>query len=73
MFQQVALALEPHLTTLANMFPFLIVPVHVSCRLRMPRVMFPAVRFSTRVDTGSELLLQNKKKIVHVREQGIDA
>jgi hypothetical protein len=73
MFQQVALALKPHLTTLATMFPFLIVPVPVSYGVRNPRVRIPAALFVTRVDPGCELLLQNNRKIVPIREQGIDA
>jgi hypothetical protein len=72
MFAQLALALKPQLTPLANIFPFLIVPEDVSYRVRSPRVMFPAVRFVTPVDTGCELLLQNNSKIVRIREQGID-
>jgi hypothetical protein len=55
------------------MFPFLIVPVPVSYGVRSPLVMFPAALFSTRVDTGCELLLQNNRKMVPIREQEIDA
>jgi hypothetical protein len=71
MFQQVAPAPEPQLTTLAHMLPFLIVPVHVSYRLRGPRVRFPAVRFVIRVDTICLLLLQGNSKFMCIRDNGI--
>jgi hypothetical protein len=71
MFHQVALVPEPQLTTLVHMFPFLIVPVHVSYRVRRPRVRFPAARFVTRVNTGCELLLQESNKILCIRGNGI--
>jgi hypothetical protein len=71
MFQQVALALEPQLTTLKNIIPVLIVPVHVSYRVRSPRVMFPAARVVTRVDTRCEMLLQGSSKFMCIRDNDI--
>jgi hypothetical protein len=61
----------PQLTTLANIIPFLIVPVRVSYRVRRPRVMFPADRVFTRVDTGCELLLQDSNKFMCFRDNDI--
>jgi hypothetical protein len=71
MFNQLALEPEPQLTTLANMFPFLIVPVHVSYRVRRARVRFPAARVVTRVDTGCELLLQDSNTFICIGDNGI--
>jgi hypothetical protein len=71
MTQIAAQLLKPQLTTLANMFPYVIVPVPVRFQFNSPRVQIPAVGFFALVETEFFILLQENSKDVCISDEGI--
>jgi hypothetical protein len=63
MFHPVVPVLEPHLTRLPYIFPYVIVPVRVSFQFKWPRVQNPTVGFAAPVETDFEIFLQETAKL----------
>jgi hypothetical protein len=71
MFQIVARVLEPHLTKLASIIPFLTMPVHVRYRFKCLRVQLQAVGFVACEGIEFGICLQENGKDVCISDEGI--